>query len=415
MYSAAMVQAGWVFGLISIGLASSLSWYCGVLLTRCQVDGLHTERYGQSLISLKNGSDIEYEERKAGVIPSYPRIGYVALGTFVADDSVQELNGSVHALGADTSTTIMPLSAGQLAKAYVTIAFSYGGACVFPELVRVMKYPNKFKYGLGYATIVATMVYLIISCVSYGIYGQYIATKTSIVNVLPDAWPTKVISVMLLIHLLSAFLILLNPVFRELERLFRIEPKASCETNDGEKQKAKTHKREYIGRFLIRTILIAICYFVAIIIPCFGDWMALIGATTITLSSFVLPCMFYISIFWPRSWFRPQFIFKTREDKVTDDNTITEIENNGKVTKMSTSTADGYNGTMSLNKTEKAKEAASGTAVLATIDTVATGDYSNQREVNRVELVFVLAVFCFSSFVGVVGTIQSIQAIANDL
>eukprot|EP00122_Pirum_gemmata_P017878 Pgem_evm1s16753 len=323
----AFTQTGWVFGVISIFLAAALSLYSGLLLQRCALEG----RIGNCVEEDDTISIIEtypqIGEEAAGligkIIASFGAYGtsvgsailflvlaieqfavvfgddvlktyqwgLIFIGCLLPFAYIKTLNhvaiiavfgafaalvmfivviaNCFYELAAGNVTeanygviehNVMPPSASELSKGYVTIAFSYGGACVFPEIMRVMAIPSRFKYALLVSTCIATFIYVTISVVSYAIFGNYIATQSSIVTVLPDSWAMKLVAVMILIHLFSGFLLLLNPVFRELESLFRIE----------QTDPFGSMKKEYIGRFIIRTLLIGICYFVAVAIPFFG-------------------------------------------------------------------------------------------------------------------------------------------------
>merc|ERR1711908_60777 len=47
---------------------------------------------------------------------------------------------------------------------------------------------------------------------------------------------------------------------------------------------------------LLRSGVVAMCAVVAVVVPFFGDMLALIGATTQTALCFLLPCTFYLRL-----------------------------------------------------------------------------------------------------------------------
>eukprot|EP01134_Creolimax_fragrantissima_P003818 CFRG3818T1 len=201
----------------------------------------------------------------------------------VVEDIMQASNGGINEI--DTSTMLFetqhPMN---LATAATTIVFSFSAHMIFPESYIQMRKKTMFSRAVVVAFSFAMVIYLTISSVSYGVYGQYINGFSNILFVLPSNWGTKMMAGFLLIHLLSAFLVILNPVYRALELKFRIDDK----------------KRSLVWRFLLRTFIIGILWFIAIAIPFFSNVMSLLGATTVTITTFICPPWFYMALFWPR-------------------------------------------------------------------------------------------------------------------
>ncbi|KAB7499469.1 hypothetical protein Anas_09891, partial [Armadillidium nasatum] len=81
-----------------------------------------------------------------------------------------------------------------------------------------------------------------------------------------------------IVHLLGAFLILLNPVCQIFEETLKVSP------NFG------------IGRVLVRTSLVAFELIIALGIPNFNLILGLIGGSTITLCSFIAPSSMYMKL-----------------------------------------------------------------------------------------------------------------------
>ena len=62
-----------------------------------------------------------------------------------------------------------------------------------------------------------------------------------------------------------------------------------------------TPRTEFLFRFLFRAFLVVTSVFVAVIVPFFGDFMALLGALANCLLVFVLPVLFYLKLYgWKR-------------------------------------------------------------------------------------------------------------------
>ena len=99
--------------------------------------------------------------------------------------------------------------------------------------------------------------------------------KDNIIGNLDDNWLKTTVLVLITGHLLTAFNIILNPVFQGAEQAFNAPTKFG------------------IKRVLIRGGVLLLVLFVAQSVPNFGPILSLIGGSTISLSSFILPCVFY--------------------------------------------------------------------------------------------------------------------------
>ncbi|KNC80377.1 hypothetical protein SARC_07263 [Sphaeroforma arctica JP610] len=172
----------------------------------------------------------------------------------------------------------------QLATAATTIVFSFAAHIVFPESYLQMSVRSTFSKAVVYAFSFALFIYLTISCVSYGVYGADILNGDNILDVLPNNWATKMMAAFLLVHLVTAFLVILNPVYRAIELAWGIDDKPYS----------------LVWMMTLRILIIGCSYFVAVAIPFFSSVMSLLGATTITVSTFTCPCLFYLKLFWPK-------------------------------------------------------------------------------------------------------------------
>eukprot|EP00122_Pirum_gemmata_P002236 Pgem_evm2s2022 len=414
-----------------------------------------------------------------------------------------------------------------------------------------MKIPSKFKGALYLSIIVTVVIYLSIAIVCYAVFGEHILTQPNIVNVLPNQWPMKLVSGMVLVHLFSAFLVLINPLFRQLESLFKIEEpvvaKSDCNQshinvdcndniNDKEKDDDDDHKaniskstdivnsnslsfsplsvtistsslstsnvnnidnsndddihnfnasqtkkttkskrkwftayskREYIGRFIIRTSLIALIYFIAIALPFYADLMSLIGGTLVTMDSFICPCWFYLALFWPKHWtskLQSVFPFLNRTQSsscLPDENNVSE-DNNNNNNDDSLHQQVGHSVVETGSPKEEFIDVDLSTAVRIQIalekeinNANIYGEISNVHNNDRqsytniddmankqnkysiestvdvcpeklelrnpkvkltlIEMIVVVNIICFSALVGVIGTIQATNACINNL
>lgn len=158
--------------------------------------------------------------------------------------------------------------------AFGTILFCFGGAVMFPTIQADMINPREFKTSVILSYAIMLIFYLPVSITGFVVYGY--DTQSNIIDNLNDNWIKTTIYILITGHLLTAFTIILNPMFQGIEELF------------------KAPARFGIKRVLIRTSIILSVLFVAQSIPNFGPILSLVGGSTVSLLSFVLPCVFYI-------------------------------------------------------------------------------------------------------------------------
>lgn len=116
--------------------------------------------------------------------------------------------------------------------------------------------------------------YLPVGIGCYLVYGK--SLKDNVIENLNNNWLKKATIVLITGHLLTAFNIILNPVFQMTEHLFR------------------TPEAFSLKRFLVRSGILLLVLFIAQSVPNFGPILSFIGGSTVSLSSFILPCIFYV-------------------------------------------------------------------------------------------------------------------------
>jgi len=167
-----------------------------------------------------------------------------------------------------------PESALGFGKAFSSIMFAFAGASTFPTIQADMKDKDKFPKAVVVAMGILCTIYMTMSAASWGLLGDVVGD--SVIDSLCDG-PIKVaVEVLFLLHLVTAFPILLNPPSQFFEELFGIPPTFG------------------IFRILFRTGVIACLLLLGLSLPDFGAILDLIGATTITALNFIFPPVFYL-------------------------------------------------------------------------------------------------------------------------
>ncbi|PKY50051.1 hypothetical protein RhiirA4_529296 [Rhizophagus irregularis] len=168
-----------------------------------------------------------------------------------------------------------------------TISFSYGGNNVFPHIEESMQKPRHWNRVVTAAICTCAIMYFLVAFFGYLAYGD--TTVNPILKVLPEGLLLTSASILIVIHVLFTIPILMTSFAMEAEKFLNIT--------------REHHSKivEFLLRTVFRLFLILLSVGIAILVPCFGDIMALLGALTTCLFVFVLPVLFYLKLFgWER-------------------------------------------------------------------------------------------------------------------
>ncbi|XP_066265164.1 uncharacterized protein [Branchiostoma lanceolatum] len=157
-----------------------------------------------------------------------------------------------------------------------TILFAYSGACTFPTIQQDMKEPEKFTGSVVLAFAALLLMYLPVSIAGFLVYKS--ECESNVLSTLTAGGLKYASLILITLHLIFAFIIVINPVCQELEERFGIANKFG------------------ILRILIRTCLVGLVLFIAESLPHFGAILSLVGGSTITCLTFVFPCLFYLKL-----------------------------------------------------------------------------------------------------------------------
>jgi len=161
-------------------------------------------------------------------------------------------------------------------KAFSTIMFAFAGASTFPTIQADMKHKHQFKWSAIIACTILFLIYLPMAAIPYYAFGG--DAKDNIALSISSG-PLKVtVEIMLLLHLVAAFPILLNPPAQYFENLMEIPLEFNWK------------------RCLFRTLSVLALLFIAESVPSFGSILGLVGASTVTMLTFVCPPYFYLRL-----------------------------------------------------------------------------------------------------------------------
>lgn len=125
-------------------------------------------------------------------------------------------------------------------------------------------------------------LYFLVAVPGYYVYGT--TAKSPIYDNLPEGGPKAASIIIITIHLILATPILLTSFAIDVEKMLKINPEH------------RTFVAEWSLRFLFRGTLIVAIAVVAIYVPFFGDFMALLGAFSNCALVFIFPVIFYYKL-----------------------------------------------------------------------------------------------------------------------
>ncbi|KAI9592195.1 transmembrane amino acid transporter protein-domain-containing protein [Syncephalis fuscata] len=183
----------------------------------------------------------------------------------------------------------------QLAIALASISFSFGGNVVYPHVEATMRHPKAWSRVLTAAITTTCMIYFVICVPGYLAYGDQ--TKSPIFDNLPKGAANTSAVILITLHVLLAAPILITSFSLDVENFLGVKA-------------AKIGKvKEIIYRAAIRTTTVSVLTVVAMVVPFFGNFMALLGAFANCMIVFVLPIFCYLRLFGWWSVSKPTLVW----------------------------------------------------------------------------------------------------------
>eukprot|EP00095_Tigriopus_kingsejongensis_P004547 maker-scaffold893_size84343-snap-gene-0.22 protein:Tk04547 transcript:maker-scaffold893_size84343-snap-gene-0.22-mRNA-1 annotation:"proton-coupled amino acid transporter 4" len=272
---AAMIGTGWM-GLSLIIVFTINACYSGTRLGQCWV--ILEERY---------------PEFKGIIRDPYPTIGERAVGYWGRVVSIicititlygggcvfivliAQLLGSLLSTWAGVHFSLCTTLEGSF-KAFGSIMFAFAGASTFPTIQADMKHREQFNTAATIACGVLFLIYFPMAAGGYFSFGDL--AQPNIVLSISDGPVRLIVEVMLLLHLVAAFPIITNPPSQFFEYMLGIPAEFNWK------------------RCLFRSLSVCFLLFIAETVPSFGSILDLVGASTVTLLTFVFPPYFYMRL-----------------------------------------------------------------------------------------------------------------------
>ncbi|KAK6030356.1 transmembrane amino acid transporter protein, partial [Ostertagia ostertagi] len=162
--------------------------------------------------------------------------------------------------------------------AYGTMAFAFGGHAVFPTIQNDMRKPRLFSRSVWVAYIRGIVIYYVtVAVMGYSIYGASVGD--AIIPSVQLQWVQQTVNMMIALHVITTIVIVFSPLTQQVEEILRIPHHFGWQ------------------RFIVRSVLFWTVIFVALSLPNFGPLLDLIGASTMSLMTMVMPSIFYLFLY----------------------------------------------------------------------------------------------------------------------
>uniref|UniRef100_F1L368 Vacuolar amino acid transporter 4 n=1 Tax=Ascaris suum TaxID=6253 RepID=F1L368_ASCSU len=155
-----------------------------------------------------------------------------------------------------------------------TLLFAYGGHAAFPTIQHDMRKPYHFTRSILLAFGIIALMYTPVCIMGYLTYGNSI--QASIINSLQITGIQQAVNILITAHCILTLTIVFNPLNQDIEELFNVAHHFCWQ------------------RVAVRSGVMVAVVFTAESLPTFGPLLDLVGGSTLTLTSLVFPCFFYL-------------------------------------------------------------------------------------------------------------------------
>jgi len=163
-------------------------------------------------------------------------------------------------------------------EAFSLIMFAYAGAASFPTYQSDMKDSRDFPKAVLGAMIILILIYLPMAATGYFELGDLARNDGGIVCALCEGGVKTAVEILLLVHLISAYPMFMNPPNQFIEERLGIPASFN------------------VKRTLFRSLVVALLLFLAESLPSFSAILQLVSSIFVTCLTFIFPPLFYLRL-----------------------------------------------------------------------------------------------------------------------
>lgn len=161
-------------------------------------------------------------------------------------------------------------------RGFGTIMFSYGGAAMFPTIQNDMRERSRFPMAVAYATVALVTLYVLMAIIGFITFGNEV--NANILMSIGDGPISISVQLFFIVHLVTAFLIVINPMCQEVESHLGVPAEFTWK------------------RVALRSVIMLALLFTTETVPHFGKVLPLVGSFMVGLTTFILPVVFYYKL-----------------------------------------------------------------------------------------------------------------------
>ena len=189
----------------------------------------------------------------------------------------------------DSSSSTEAASVFSIFNALGTIAFTFGGQAVLPEIQATLARPpstaTSMMKGISVSYIIVIIAYYSVAIAGYAAYGTSVKEDV-LLSITDPSWLVQLADMMVVIHVAAGYQVFAMPIFDAIETGVR-----------------KKLVPAYIGsikpvmlRLVVRSIYVVMTTVLACLLPFFGDLMGLIASIGLMPVTFILPPVMWLAV-----------------------------------------------------------------------------------------------------------------------
>lgn len=193
------------------------------------------------------------------------------------------------ATGVDESSSSGSTSIFSVFNALGTIAFTFGGQAVLPEIQATLARPpptaTSMMKGISVSYIIVILAYYSVAIAGYAAYGSAVKEDV-LLSITQPSWLVQLADMMVVIHVAAGYQVFAMPIFDAIETGIR-----------------RKLVPAYIGsikpvimRLVVRSTYVVMTTVVACLLPFFGDLMGLIASIGLMPVTFILPPIMWLAV-----------------------------------------------------------------------------------------------------------------------
>jgi len=172
---------------------------------------------------------------------------------------------------------------------FSVFTFAFGATALFPNLYAHLNKPNDWpKAVVSSYTFALITMYFPVAIIIYYVLGDGLKKTDNVFDALPkyidfSDVPIRLAAAVIVFHLLMALPIIITPVLQKAEDIVN-------------------KKRSFLMTVIVRSVLVTAFTVIGLFLPYFLPLMGVVTNASVTVTSYLLPPLFYVKVVRPAPW-----------------------------------------------------------------------------------------------------------------